>query len=464
MVARARVLRMSRPTVGWLNALLHACASLQEAHPLRIGIDSRKISPGDVFWALKGNRDGHEFVETAFDDGAIAAVVNRDYASDSKFNDRLLRVDDTLDALTFAARAWRGELAGLVIGITGSVGKTTAKDYVRAAFAQSRKVNATEGNFNNEIGVPLTLLGTSSDTDVLICEMGAARVGDIAHLCSIVNPRWGLVTAIADAHMVSFGSRENVARTKRELYDHVASDGIAFVPIADERCVQASLECRTRIGFGFENPSAYWESSYVQGKGLVFDEFAQASFHVLGEHISLSIPGRPAAQAALAAMSIATYHGVTPSDAALGISQAVPTKGRATVRKFGRVTVIDDSYNASPTSMRSALETLSLRQGTRKVVVLGDMLELGEISDVSHREVISDLDRAGVSLAILVGPRFSNVAASSFTRSRLLIYPSVEDALPNLLQLVRPDDLVLVKASRGMALDKVVSKLDEVFS
>jgi UDP-N-acetylmuramoyl-tripeptide--D-alanyl-D-alanine ligase len=455
---------MSLPTTGWLNVLFHANAALQEAHPLRIGIDSRKIALGDVFWALKGTRDGHEFVETAFDNGAIAAVVNRDYACNNRFNDRLLRVDDTLAALTFAARVWRKEFTCLVIGITGSVGKTTAKDYVRAAFAQSRKVNATEGNFNNEIGVPLTLLGTPSDTEVLICEMGAARVGDIEHLCSVANPQWGLVTAIADAHFESFGSRENVARTKRELYEHVAGHGIAFVPITDERCVQASLECRTRVGFGFENPSAYWESGYVQGEGLVFDELAQASFRVQGEDIKLSVPGRPAAQAALAAMSIATFHGVVPSDAALGVSRAVPTKGRATVRKFGHVTVIDDSYNASPTSMRSALETLSLRQGTRKVVVLGDMLELGEISDVSHREVVSDLDRAGVSLAILVGPRFSSVAASSFTRARLLIYPSVEDALPNLLKLVRPDDLVLVKASRGMALDKVVSKLEEVFS
>ncbi len=144
--------------------------------------------------------------------------------------------------LHVAAKAWRKELTGLVIGITGSVGKTTAKDYVRAAFAQSRRVNATEGNFNNEIGVPLTLLGTPCDTEVLICEMGAARVGDIVHLCSIANPQWGLVTAIADAHIESFGSIDGVVQTKRELFEYVAGDGIAFVPIEDERCVQASFE------------------------------------------------------------------------------------------------------------------------------------------------------------------------------------------------------------------------------
>jgi len=454
---------MSLPTIGWLRRLFDNTPS-SDSTPLRVSIDSRTLAKGDSFWAILGERDGHRFVEAALDAGAEIAVVNRSYPENERLESRLVRVDDTMLALTEAARAWRSEIGTLVVGITGSVGKTTTKDYVRAALAEAGRVEATHKNFNNEIGVPLTVLSTSRDTKILICEMGAARKGDIEHLCSIANPKWGLVTAIADAHFESFGSRELVARTKGELYRHVARSGVAFVPVADRLCVAASEQCKTRVGFGFDKRPMNWESDYVQGEELSFDEFAQASFSVRGERVLLTVPGRPAAQAALAAMSVAMYHGVPLAAAATGVSRAVPTSGRVTVRKFGRITVIDDAYNASPTSMRSALETLSLRQAARKIVLFGDMLELGEISDISHREVVNDLDHAGVSVAILIGPRFSSVAASAFSRARLLIYPSVDEALPSLSNLIRPDDLVLVKASRGMALDRAVAKLDELFS
>ncbi|MBK6767070.1 MAG: UDP-N-acetylmuramoyl-tripeptide--D-alanyl-D-alanine ligase [bacterium] len=454
---------MKLPTIGWLRGLF-ATESSYDDSPLRISIDSRNLRVGDTFWAIRGERDGHDFVDAAIEAGASCVVVEQGFPLCEKLEARVVRVDDTMTALTDAARTWRKELDALVIGITGSVGKTTTKDYVRAAFAETRRVEATHKNFNNEIGVPLTILSAPRDTEVLICEMGAARPGDIAHLCAVAKPQWGIVTAIADAHFESFGSRELVAQTKGELYRYVSHDGVAFVPVADELCIQASKVCETRIGFGFDQRPTYWESDYVQGEHLSFDEFAQASFFVQGERVLLTVPGRPAAQAALAAMSIASYHGVAVAAAASGVSRAVPTAGRVTLRRFGRITVIDDAYNASPTSMSSALETLSLRQAIRKVVVFGDMLELGEISDISHREVVNDLDRSGVSLAILIGPRFSAVAASSFTSARLLIYPSIDEALPNLVRVVRPDDLILVKASRGMALDRAVAKLEEQFS
>lgn len=454
---------MTLPTLGWLCGVL-GCSNSFGNHELKICFDSRKLTHGDTFWALKGARDGHEFVETVLKSGAAAAVVNRSFQiSDAAFRTKLIPVDDTMFALSAVASAWRNSVKGRVIGLTGSVGKTTTKDYVRAAFSGHCKVNATESNFNNELGVPLTILRTPLETEVLICEMGAAQKGDIDFLCKIADPQWGLVTAITEAHIESFGSIDGVMQTKGELFRYVAGHGIAFVPIEDKRCVEASSNCKTRVGYGFQKPTADWESGYVHGERLEFDEEARARFEVHGANIALSVPGRPAAQAALAAMTIAIQHGILPQQAAQAVSLAQPTKGRATVRKVGTVTLIDDSYNASPASMRSALETLSLRKGPRKIAILGDMLELGEVSDSAHRDVVNELDRAGVSLAVLIGPNFSHVASAAFTQAQLRTYPSVEQALPTLQQLIHANDLVLVKASRGMALDRIVLKLEELF-
>lgn len=455
---------MSLPTLGWLNSQTGNSADLSEEMQLRVCIDSRKLQSGDTFWALQGSSDGHKYVLSALANGAVAVVVNKSFTTnDDSLNAKLVKVDDPQQSLTELARVWRRQMRGLVIGLTGSVGKTTTKDYAFAALDVGNKVFATKGNFNNEIGVPLTILHTPDDMEILICEMGAAHIGDIAHLCRVADPNWGLVTAITEAHTETFGSIEGVTIGKGELYKQVAGHGIAFVPLADERCVHASQDCRSRVGYGFIQPTADWESAYVHGQGLVFDEEARARFTVHGAAVELSVPGRPAALAALAAMSIALQHGITPQHAAQRVSLAVPTSGRASVRTFGKITVIDDSYNASPASMRSALETLSLRQSPRKIAILGDMLELGDISNIAHQEVVDELDRSGISLAVLVGPQFSLAASSSFTQAQLRIFMTVDQALPTLLKLVRAGDLVLVKGSRGMALDRAVLKFEELF-
>ncbi|MCL4306611.1 UDP-N-acetylmuramoyl-tripeptide--D-alanyl-D-alanine ligase [bacterium] len=456
---------MNLPTLGWLSTLFTAEeTTFQKAAPLRISIDSRKIEPGDTFWALRGVRDGHDFIGDAISRGAAAVVADKTYSvSEFVSTGRIVRVEDTLQALTEAASAWRKLLKCLVIGITGSVGKTTTKDFVRAALAEAQVVDATAGNYNNEIGVPLTILQTPTTTETLVCEMGASKIGDIAHLCRIAEPQWSLVTAIAYSHLESFGTIENIVQAKAEIYNYVEQSGIAFVPVEDERCVDASENCSTRIGYGFSLPENSWEEAYVHGKHLLFDDFGFARFEVEGQAVELGVPGRPAAQAALAAMTIAIQRGIPPSIASRGISRSLPSSGRVTVRKFGKLTVIDDSYNANPSSMRAALETLSLCHGPRKVAILGDMLELGEVSDEAHREIVSELDHAGVSLAFLIGSRFTEVAASSHVRASLLIYPSVDDVIHPLAEYIRPDDLVLVKASRGMALDRVVQKLEEYY-
>ncbi|MBK6909778.1 MAG: UDP-N-acetylmuramoyl-tripeptide--D-alanyl-D-alanine ligase [bacterium] len=456
---------MTLPTIGWLARTLGTRATLLAEHPMVVSIDSRSLKAGETFWVLRGTRDGHEFVAAALHAGAAAAVVANGFSTGvSELDARLVHVSDPTDALTAAARAWRNELRGTVVGLTGSVGKTTTKDFIFAALGGADDVSATTGNFNNEIGVPLTLLRTPIEAAALICEMGAARIGDIAHLCSIAQPNSGMVTTIAAAHVETFGSLDGVMRGKGELYDYIAEHGTAYVPLADARCVRAATHCRDKIGYGFSPRTNDWESEYVEGEQLEFDAEARARFVVRGVHVELAVPGRPAAQAALAAMTVALHHGRNPRTAAGYLAHAAPTRGRVSVRQAGDVTIIDDSYNANPASMRSALETLSLRQSPRKIAILGDMLELGDMADAAHRDVVNELESAGVAIAVLIGPQFSHVAASSISRTQMCIYPSVNQALPVLAQLVRPHDLVLVKASRGMALDKVVQKLEEQFS
>jgi UDP-N-acetylmuramoyl-tripeptide--D-alanyl-D-alanine ligase len=433
---------------------------------LRNSIDSRSLKTGDTFWALAGTRDGHEFVERAFAAGAAAAVVRSDsiHLFTESLRSSLIAVENPKSALSRAASKWRGEIRGTILGITGSVGKTTTKDYVASVLCEHGQTHATQGNYNNEIGLPLTLLSASADTRYVICEMGATREGDIRQLCEIARPDCGLVTAIAAAHLERFGSIDSIERAKGELYDYVAESGFAFVPYEDERCARVGARCRNRIGYGFSNPTGNWKGQYVYGDALQFDSEGLASFTVDGEVCKLPVPGRPAALAGLAAMTVARHFGMAAGTAAQTIARTVPSGGRARLLHVGSLSVIDDSYNANPASMRAALETLAMRDATRKVAILGDMLELGEITDVAHEEVLEELDRSGVSLAILVGPSFQHAAASCLSCARVLAYESADQIMTILEKLLKPNDLVLIKASRGMALDRVVKKISELFS
>jgi UDP-N-acetylmuramoyl-tripeptide--D-alanyl-D-alanine ligase len=466
VAARKRFLAVNIPTVGWLREALRAPVHQVCELELKNSIDSRSLCAGDTFWALSGARDGHEFVEAAFQAGAAAAVVRKDSLTrfPASVHPKLIPVNDPNEALAQAANAWRRKLKGAVIGITGSVGKTTTKDFIASALGDHGLTHATKGNFNNEIGLPLTLLAAPADARYIICEMGATREGDIRRLCDIARPDFGIVTAIAAAHLEKFGSMEGVQRAKGELYDFVADHGFAFVPYEDERCVSASARCKNRIGYGFSNPGANWKGKYVYGDALRFDSEGLAAFTVDGEVCRLSIPGRPAALAGLAAMTVARHFGMPASVAALSVTRTIPTGGRAKLMRMGSLSVIDDSYNANPASMRAALETLSMRDAARKVAILGDMLELGEITGVAHEEVLEELDRSGVSLAILIGPSFQHAAASCLSCARVLAYESSDQILNILGNLLKPNDLVLVKASRGMALDRVVTRISELFS
>jgi UDP-N-acetylmuramoyl-tripeptide--D-alanyl-D-alanine ligase len=455
------------PTVGWLCETLQASlpALDPETDLAPLSIDTRTLKPGSVFWALKAHGDGHEFVGDAFARGAKAAVVHETWKASAAavIRERLIGVQDTGRDLKQAARAWRESFTFPVIGVTGTNGKTSTKDLIRRALSVSASAAGTEGNLNNEIGVPLTLLGTRMDSGFAVIEMGASHRGDIRVLCDICRPTHGLVTSIAKAHLEGFGNIETVARTKGELYDFVADNGVAFVPTDDERCRTVSAACRRRIGYGFHPPAAGWGAEFHGASNVTFDARGCARFDFETVPVRLSVPGRPAALAALAALTVARHFGIPPSDCADAIGQWKGISGRASVESVGNILLLDDSYNANPDSMRAALETLSLVSAKRKVAVLGDMNELGATAEDEHRGLARQLPKYGIALVLFVGryaALFTAAAQESGVESRA--FADCEDVAGSLNSLLRPGDAVLVKASRAVHLERVVEQLKKL--
>jgi UDP-N-acetylmuramoyl-tripeptide--D-alanyl-D-alanine ligase len=290
-----------------------------------------------------------------------------------------------------------------------------------------------------------------------VIEMGANHPGEIARLCEIASPTHGLVTSIGKAHLEGFGTMEALARTKKELYDSVAESGTAFVPTDDELCVAAASSVTEKLGYGFNAVPGHWNGAFVHGENLRFDTTGAACFTVGGTDICLGTPGRPAAMAALAALAIAGHFDIDPSVCKDTISAWRGGSGRMSIMRMGGMTVIDDTYNANPPSMRAALETLSHLSAARHVAILGDMYELGSYSEAEHERLGQSIGTYDVDHAIFVGT-LSAMAAESARNSGVLTsyFPDYESLESELSKLLKSGDAILVKASRGMKLERVI--------
>jgi UDP-N-acetylmuramoyl-tripeptide--D-alanyl-D-alanine ligase len=463
LVGTCGVFLVNTPTIGWLCQILNADAPglPLDMSLLPISIDSRTLQRGDTFWALQANRDGHDFVADAIARGARCAVVNREWknASPANIRDRLIGVRDTRTDLASAASTWRKTLTMPVLGITGSNGKTSTKELILNCLARKWKTGGTKGNLNNEIGVPLTLLTIACDDEIAVIEMGASRPGDIAYLCEIAAPTHALVTSIGRAHLEGFGTLENVARTKGELYDFVAESGTAYVPADDEWCRAAAAHCRRIVGYSFERMSSSAERHF-SGENLMFDDIGCAHFDFEHVPIRVGIPGRPAALAALAALTVARTFDVPAEECRNVIDkwQAIP--GRSNVIALSRLLLMDDSYNANPASMKSALETLSLLRGAHHAVILGDMAELGDFAEDEHRKLGRELAAHKLSGAALIGP-LMQIAAREAEQNGLAAthFAGVEAFVDGLPAFLQNADAVLVKGSRAMRMERVVDAI-----
>lgn len=435
--------------------------------------DSRTIMPDNVFLAMPGLRvDGNDFIRGAIQRGAGVIVCTR-MPSDNviavagEFACPMVVVDDGIDALEKIAGFWRDKLHAIVIGVTGSTGKTSTKDFLRSVFSQRFKTAATQGNQNNEIGVPATILAADEDTEVLIVELGMRGMHQIEHLCTFVKPSIAVVTNIGVSHMELLGSRENIAHAKSELLSALPDTGFAVLNADDEFTPLlegfAHLEERGVIvhSYGF-SPEAE-----VHAQDVSYDAEARASFEVVTPSadpvpVTLSIPGKHNVSNALAAYAAGLNMGIAPEGIARGLAEAKASGMRMEIMHTpDGITIVNDAYNANPDSMRASISTLSTLEGTgRRIAVLGDMGELGSDEYQLHVDVGTFAAQADLDMLVCIGTLSvgikSGALAADMDTARVKSFTGVEEAQQFLEKYVREGDIVLVKASRFMELERIV--------
>ena len=414
-------------------------------HSAGVNTDTRSIQPGQLFVALKGeNFDGNTFALQALEAGACCAVVSDSVAAEDP---RLVKVPDTLAALQELAAYHRQQLGIPVIGLTGTNGKTTTKELIKAVLCAIFRVAATEGNLNNDIGVPLTVLKIKADAEIAIVEMGASHPEDLRPLLAVSQPTHGLITNVGKAHLLGFGSFEGVKHAKGLLYDYLkAHEGVAFAN-ADDETLQGMLWERELgcIPYGLDGISVastpFLRLKWADGKVL--------DTQLVGAYNACNV---------LAALKIGWFFNVPETDAFKAIADYTPSNNRSQLQKTERNTVIVDAYNANPSSMAVALDNLALCEG-RKVALLGDMRELGADSAVEHKRIVERIchsERSKESLsAYLVGEEFTAAAAGT----DIPCFPTSDDLAAYLKEHPLKGCIILVKGSRGIKMEKVIPSL-----
>jgi UDP-N-acetylmuramoyl-tripeptide--D-alanyl-D-alanine ligase len=415
------------------------------------GTDSRSIDPGALFVALVGERaDGHDFIAAARARGAGGALVARPHGEDLP----TVQVADTRRALGALTASWRARFDLGLVGVTGSNGKTTVKEMTASILRQAGPTLATEGNLNNDIGVPLTLARLAAEHRFAVVEMGANHPGEIAGLCALARPAVGVITQCAPAHLEGFGSVEGVARAKGEIVQGLAADGTAVLN-ADDRFVGLWRELagqRRVIAFGLEHPAEVWAEWLPDGDGSRVELATPAGRTAL----RLALPGRHNVMNALAAAAAALALGVDLSAVVRGLAAVRSVKGRLQVRSSGTLRVIDDTYNANPGSVAAALEVLGGYPG-RRWLVLGDMLELGAAAEAYHRQAGARARDSGVERLYAVGP-LAALAVEGFG-SGARHFPDHAALIEALVRDASASATVLVKGSRSMGMERVVRAL-----
>lgn len=430
---------------------------------VEIRTDSRAIKEGEVFWALEGETfDGHEFVEQGFQRGGSAAVVNKEWMDRNGKPARVyVPVGDTQEALTALARAYAERFRIPRIAVTGSNGKTTTKDMIAAVLRTSGKVLATEGNFNNHVGLPLTLFGLRSQHRYAVLEMGMSNPGEIRALSETAKPGLAVVTNIGLAHLEGMGSREAIRDEKLSIIaGFPGGRGTLFLNVDDPMLCDFRAPAKTRIvTFGLQR-------GQIKPVDVRFGPDGCATFRLGRTVFHLPVPGLHNVYNALAAIAVGLHLRVPKTAIAAALAGFTPPKNRMQIRRIQGVTVMDDCYNANPTSMRAALATLAARDtAARRIAVLGDMLELGADAARYHAELGHYLVEMGVDEVYTYGDasRHLNQAARSkgMPRRSAHHYSDFDLMMEDLTASLVPGDTVLIKASRGMRLERVSESLKE---
>ncbi len=416
-----------------------------------ITTDTRKIGKGNVFVALRGERfDGHDYLRDAVRDGASALVVSRAPKIDT-LGVPIFEVRDTLVALGALAHYWRRAWGKTIVGVAGSNGKTSTKDLLRAALGRSYNVHATTGNLNNRIGVPLTLLALPPEADVAVIELGTSLPGEVAILRDIAEPDIALVTSIAEEHLEGLGDLAGVLREEAAVYEGV---GVAIAPSAQPEIAEAARAKAKRVVVAGLDANAdlkpdRWEIG-PDGLGVI---------EIEGVTVRPPVRGLHNLRNAMLALATARECGVSYEDAAQGIAGMPQPKMRSAWEQVGDVTLINDAYNANPGSTRAAIELLKgTGSGRQRVIVLGTMRELGAASEQCHADIAGLALASGADIVAGIG-EFAPALEKQSERERVITAPDVEDLWPQLQARLERNAIILLKASRGVQLERLVPHL-----
>lgn len=421
----------------------------------QVSTDTRTIQTGDLFFALKGpNFNGNKFAEDALRRGAIAVVIDE---PEFKKSGQYIVVDDSLKALQQLARYHRKQLNIPVIAVAGSNGKTTTKELIRSTLETTFKTLATQGNLNNEIGVPLSLLKMTDKTQLAVIEMGARQRGDIKFLCDIAEPTHGIITNTGKDHLETFKTLENTRKTNAELYEHLANtNGTAFVNIADHDLMMEANIVKNRVTYGKIEGADYY------GKIESFYPLLSISYkaHPAGlkdlsgfTPIHSKLTGKYNFENIMAAVAIGKYFKISDENIVKAIEAYQPANNRSQLFKLGSNTFILDAYNANPSSMKEALENLAGIDAENKVAILGDMLELGEASFEEHFAMAKYIQTLHLQKVVLVGKEFERV----HEKIECIHFATTEEAKEWFSKQHFENTTFLLKASRGIALEKILS-------
>ncbi|MCM4160494.1 UDP-N-acetylmuramoyl-tripeptide--D-alanyl-D-alanine ligase [Antarcticibacterium flavum] len=411
-----------------------------------IATDTRSIRTNQIFFALKGdNFNGNTFAWQALKKGASYAIIDQEeFAKD----DRYVIVKNVLQTLQDLATYHRTNLGLPLLAITGSNGKTTSKELIYAVLRKKFETIATPGNLNNHIGVPLTLLSLKPTTEFGIIEMGANHHGEIQRLCEIALPDYGYITNFGKAHLEGFGSLEGVVTAKSELYDHIKTHGKHLFLNADDKVQKKHLNYSPNYSFG-ENPAANVKVSYEMHRET-------AAVKSEGENYQSSLTGSYNAVNIAAAICIGKYFEIPEENIRKAILDYSPKNNRSQIIKAGDNTLLMDAYNANPTSMKAALESFSRSKAPNKVVILGDMFELGKDAAMEHQEIVNYLEKSNFSTILLTGENFSQTNTDEKKIRRFRNFEELKRALE---ENIPEGAFILIKGSRGMALERVESIL-----
>ncbi len=432
-----------------------------------VSTDSRSIRPGEMFVALRGeHRDGHDFADAASEAGAPVLLVARDgldkIGVPTRARSAVVAVADTLDALQTLARWHRRRFAIPVLAVTGSCGKTTVKEMIAAVAAQKFRVAKSRGNFNNEIGLPLSLFEIGPVTEFCVVEMGINAPGELTRLCTVAEPTVGLITNIGRTHLEGLGSVENVAAAKGELADYLAGRGTLFIGADDPWCKAIAErfpgECVT---FGEDREST------VRAVRIEPGELTQVTLADEADPYVVNLPGVHSGRNALAAVAVGRWLGVSHADIQSGLDTFERMPGRMVVTRLGGATVIDDSYNANPESVCAALDVLAQRPATgSRIAVLGDMNELGQAAAELHRLVGAHAARVGVDIVVAVGTHAEDVVQGArdagMAAEQCVGLENRDAAVGFLVRYIDGPNVILVKGSHTSRMEEIVDELSQV--